>query len=101
MSKQTGRKAGAAVLGAGFVVSLAAVTGADAADNPFEVTQFRSGYMVAAEGACGGGKAGEGACGGEMATDAADDAKAATDADQQAEGSDGAGGKSTEGKCGN
>ena len=56
MSKQTDRKAGAAVLGAGFMVSLVAAPLAGATDNPFEFTQFESGYRVAAEGACGAEK---------------------------------------------
>ncbi len=85
MSKHTDRKAGAAVLGAGFMVSLAAAPLAGAADNPFEVTQFESGYMVAAEGACGGGKGAEGACGA---------------GDKKAEGACGAEDKKAEGACG-
>ncbi len=94
MSKQTDRKAGAAVLGAGFMVSLAAAPLAGAADNPFEVTQFESGYMVAAEGACGAEKGAEGACG-------AGDKKAegACGAEKGAEGACGAE-KGAEGKCG-
>ena len=94
MSKQTDRKAGAAVLGAGFVVSLVAAPLAGATDNPFEFTQFESGYRVAAEGACGGEKGAEGACG------AGDkQAEGACGAEKGAEGS--CGGKSAEGKCGN
>jgi uncharacterized low-complexity protein len=94
MSKQTDRKAGAAVLGAGFAVSLVAAPLASAADNPFEVTQFQSGYMVAAEGGCGGAKGAEGACG------AGDkQAEGACGGEHGAEGD--SGGKSAEGKCGN
>lgn len=94
MSKQTDKKAGAAVLGAGFVVSLVAAPLASVADNPFEVTQFETGYMVAAEGACGGGKGAEGACG------AGDkQAEGACGGEKGAEGADD--GKSAEGKCGN
>jgi len=94
MSKQTDRKVGAAVLGAGFVVSLVAAPLAGASENPFELTQFESGYRVAAEGACGGGKGAEGACG------AGDkQAEGACGAEKGAEG--GSDGKSAEGKCGN
>jgi len=44
-----------------FAVSLAASPLASAAENPFELTEFSSGYMVAeGEGNCGEGKCGEG-----------------------------------------
>jgi uncharacterized low-complexity protein len=65
-------------LGAAFVASLAGTSVANAADNPFSMTELSSGYMVAdskegkcGEGKCGGekkteeGKCGEGKCGGE------------------------------------
>lgn len=43
-----------------FAVSLAASPLASAADNPFELTDYASGYMVAeGEGNCGEGKCGE------------------------------------------
>ncbi len=55
----------AAVLGTTFAVALAASPIANAADNPFSLTEISSGYMVAdqAEGKCGEGK-----CGGESPT---------------------------------
>jgi len=65
-------------LGAAFVASLAGTSVANAAENPFSMTELSSGYMVAdshegkcGEGKCGGekkateGKCGEGKCGGE------------------------------------
>lgn len=63
----------AATIGTTFAVSLAAAPIASAADNPFSLTEFSSGYQIAegkcGEGKCGGeksaeGKCGEGKCGG-------------------------------------
>lgn len=89
MSKLMDRKAGAAVLGAGFVVSLAASPLAGAADNPFELVQFERGYGVAAEGGCGAhDKQAEGACGGKSSEGTCGAADGAGDE------------KSAEGKCG-
>ena len=90
MAKKQQLKPIAAALGTTFAVTLAASPIVNAADNPFSVTTFESGYMVAGdtegkcgEGKCGGdkeaeGKCGEGKCGG----------------DKEAEG------KCGEGKCG-
>lgn len=89
MQKKSDIKSVAAALGAGFAVSLSAVGVAQASDNPFAVTQFESGYMVAAEGGCGAASE----------TPAAD--TAAEGGDKAAEGSCGGGSKSAEGKCGN
>jgi uncharacterized low-complexity protein len=57
----------AAAIGTTFAVSLAASPLASAEQNPFSMTQFSSGYMVAehggekdVEGKCGEGKCGEG-----------------------------------------
>ena len=98
MQKKPELKTVAAALGAGFAVSLTAVTVAQASDNPFAVTAFEAGYQVAAEGGCGGSMATEGNCGG-ASKEAADDT-AAEGGDQAAEGaSDDS--KSAEGKCGN
>ena len=49
-----------AALGTTFVVALAASPIANAADNPFSLTEISSGYMVADqdEGKCGEGKRG-------------------------------------------
>jgi uncharacterized low-complexity protein len=54
--------------GAAFITSLASTTVANAAENPFAMSDLSSGYMVAdaAEGKCGEGKMmkeGEGKCG--------------------------------------
>jgi uncharacterized low-complexity protein len=53
--------------GAAFITSLASTTVANAAENPFAMSDLSSGYMVAeaAEGKCGEGmkKEGEGKCG--------------------------------------
>ena len=78
MSKTTVMKPLSIALGAAFVASLAGTSVANAADNPFSMTELPSGYMVAdskegkcGEGKCGGekkaeeGKCGEGKCGGE------------------------------------
>jgi uncharacterized low-complexity protein len=78
MSKNTVMKPLSIALGAAFVASLAGTSVANAAENPFSMTELSSGYMVAdshegkcGEGKCGGekkakeGKCGEGKCGGE------------------------------------
>lgn len=64
MSKKTTLKPIAAALGTTFVVSLAASPVANAADNPFSMNVFTSGYEVA-EGNCGDKMEGEGKCGEE------------------------------------
>jgi len=65
MAKNPELKSLSAAVGATFAVSLAALPVAGAAENPFGVTQFQSGYMVAGEeGKCGGEKGAEGKCGG-------------------------------------
>jgi uncharacterized low-complexity protein len=92
MSQESTKKPLAIALGAAFVTTLAATPVANAADNPFAMSELSSGYMVAemaegkcGEGKCGGakseaeGKCGEGKCGGD---------KKATE------------GKCGEGKCG-
>ena len=65
MSNKTVIKPLAIALGATFVTSLAGTTIANAAENPFSMTELPCGYMVAdkAEGKCGEGKCGEGKCG--------------------------------------
>ncbi|MEA2094216.1 MAG: hypothetical protein U9P11_06615 [Pseudomonadota bacterium] len=62
MSNKTVIKPLAIALGATFVTSLAGTTIANAAENPFSMTELSSGYMVVekAEGKCGEGKCGEG-----------------------------------------
>ncbi len=62
MLKKKTLKPVAAVLGTTFAVALAASPIVNAANNPFNLTEISSGYMVAdqAEGKCGEGKCGEG-----------------------------------------
>ena len=103
MSQKAIKNPLAIALGAAFVTSLAGTPVANAADNPFAMSELSSGYVVAemAEGKCGEGKCGEGKCGGDkakaegkcggdkaetMATEGADKAKKE--------------GKCGEGKCG-
>jgi uncharacterized low-complexity protein len=96
MSQKTMMKPLAIALGAAFVTSLASIPVANAAENPFAMSELSSGYMVAemAEGKCGGDKAkAEGKCGGDKA--AAEGDKAAAEGDKAA-----AEGKCGEGKCG-
>jgi uncharacterized low-complexity protein len=68
MSQKSTIKPLAIAVGAAFVTSLASATVANAAENPFAMSELSSGYMVAdaAEGKCGEGmekKEGEGKCG--------------------------------------
>lgn len=74
MNQKTSMKPLAFALGAAVVTTLSSAGVANAADNPFAMTDIASGYMVAdaAEGKCGEGKCGdekksaaEGKCGGE------------------------------------
>ena len=76
--------------GAAFITSLASTTVANAAENPFAMSELSSGYMIAdaAEGKCGEGK-----CGGAKATEAG--ATATEEGAKTAEE-----GKCGEGKCG-
>jgi uncharacterized low-complexity protein len=65
MDKKMQLKPLAAALGTTFAVSLSMAPIANAAENPFAVTAFQNGYMVAGEheGKCGAGKDAEGKCG--------------------------------------
>jgi uncharacterized low-complexity protein len=99
MAKKYQLKPIAAALGTTFAVTLAASPLVNAAENPFSVTTFESGYMVAGdhEGKCGGDKAeGEGKCGGDKAEG---EGKCGGD---KAEGEGKCGGdkEEAEGKCG-
>jgi len=76
MSKISTFKPLAVAMGAAFVTSLATTPVANAAENPFAMSELASGYMVAdshMEGKCGEGKCGgdkakkEGKCGGDKA----------------------------------
>ena len=98
MSSKTVIKPLAIALGATFVTSLAGTTIANAAENPFSMTELPSGYMVADkhEGKCGEGKCGEGKCGsGEQK---AKEGKCGEG--KCGEGKCGEGKMKTEGKCG-
>ncbi|MEN8132896.1 MAG: hypothetical protein ABFS45_22495 [Pseudomonadota bacterium] len=77
MDQKTSMKPLAFALGAAFATTLSSASVANAADNPFAMTEISGGYMVAA---ADEGKCGEGKCGGEK--------KATTE------------GKCGEGKCG-
>jgi uncharacterized low-complexity protein len=69
MSNKTTLKPLAVAMGAAFVTSLAGTGVANAADNPFAMSDLSSGYQVAemAEGKCGGKMTSqEGKCGGKM-----------------------------------
>lgn len=110
MVKNSELKTVAALLGTTFAVTLAIAPIANAAENPFGITQFQSGYMVAGEeGKCGGNKGAEGKCGGEKAAgDKAAEGKCGGEkaaGDKDAEGKCGGekatGDKAAEGKCGN
>lgn len=92
MVKNSELKTVAALLGTTFAVTLAIAPIANAAENPFGITQFQSGYMVAGEeGKCGGDKGAEGKCGG----------KKDKDAEGKCGGKKATGEKAAEGKCGN
>ena len=90
MLKKRTLKPVAAVLGTTFAVALAASPIANAAINPFSLTEISSGYMVAdqAEGKCGEGKCGEGKA--KDKKESKGKSRVAKDGDK----------KSDEGKCG-
>ena len=95
----------AAALGTTFAVTLAASPLANAAQNPFSVTAFDTGYMVAgdAEGKCGGDKTeAEGKCGGDKSEAEGKCGGDKTEAEGKCGGdtSEEAEGKCGEGKCG-
>ena len=103
MSKTTVMKPLSIALGAAFVASLAGTSVANAADNPFSMTELSSGYMVAdsKEGKCGEGKCGgekkaeEGKCGGEKKAEEGKCGEGKCGGEKKAEE-----GKCGEGKCG-
>jgi len=72
MSKTTAMKPLALAMGAAFVTSLAGTSVANAAENPFSMTELPSGYMISdsdmKEGKCGAShmKEKEGKCGEDM-----------------------------------
>jgi uncharacterized low-complexity protein len=115
MSKISTLKPLAVAMGAAFVTSLATTPVANAAENPFAMSELASGYMVAdshmegkcGEGKCGGdkakavkeGKCGEGKCGGDKAKK---EGKCGGDKDRgcSEEAKAAKEGKCGEGKCG-
>ena len=95
MLKKRTLKPVAAVLGTTFAVALAASPIANAANNPFSLTEISSGYMVAdqAEGKCGEGKCGEGKAKNKKESEGK--SRVAKDGDKKSDE-----GKCGEGKCG-
>ncbi len=95
MLKKRTLKPVAAVLGTTFAVALAASPIANAANNPFSLTEISSGYMVAdqAEGKCGEGKCGEGKAKDKKESEGK--SRVAKDGDKKSDE-----GKCGEGKCG-
>jgi uncharacterized low-complexity protein len=102
MSKNTTIKPLAVAMGAAFATTLAASPVANAADNPFAMTELPGGYMVAdshaAEGKCGEGmkKDMEGKCGEGMKQGMDEGMKKGMDEGMKK----GMEGKCGEGKCG-
>ncbi len=101
MSKEScTKKPLALAIGSAFAATLAVAPSANAADNPFGMTELSGGYMqVASEGRCGGmksgseGKCGEGKCGGGSMKSGSE-GKCGGDMKSKSEG------KCGEGKCG-
>ena len=106
MSEKTTLKPLAIALGAAFVTSLASIPVANAAENPFAMSELSSGYMVADSHMEGGdkakaeGKCGEGKCGGEKKMDKEGKCGEGKCGGDKAEGKAKAEGKCGEGKCG-
>ena len=92
MSDKMTLKPIAVAIGTTFAISLAASPVVNAAENPFSVTSYESGYMVA-EGKCGDMKDTEGKCG------EGKDTEGKCGEGKDAEGKCGEG-KDMEGKCG-
>ena len=73
MKTKTELKPLVAAVGAVLATSTFGMSTANAEENPFQITEMSSGYMVAGEegscgeGKCGESKCGEGECGGKMA----------------------------------
>jgi len=106
MSEKITKKPIAIALGAAFVTSLASAPIANAAENPFAMSELAGGYMVAGSHMEGGdkgkaeGKCGEGKCGGEKTEAAAEGADKAKAEGKCGEGKCGGEKKEAEGKCG-
>ena len=105
MSQKSTKKPLAIALGAAFVTSLAAAPVANAAENPFAMSELSSGYMVAdshMEGKCGEGKMKkEGKCGeGKMKKEGKCGEGKCGEGKMDKEGKCGEGKMDKEGKCG-
>ena len=107
MSKKTKLKPIAAALGTTFAVSLSLSPIANAAENPFTMTELsQGGYMVAdshgdGEGKCGEDKEGEGSCGEDKDGEGEEGEGEEGEEGEGEEGEDKEGeGKCGEGKCG-
>ena len=100
MSKKT-MKPVAAAIGAAFVGSMVLAGGANAASNPFGLTELNGGYAQIAS-SHGEGKCGAGKCGGSKAAEKTMEGKCGGAAPKAAEGKCGgaAAPKAAEGKCG-
>jgi len=98
MSKKTNLKPLAAAVGAAVTGTLLVAGSVNAAENPFGMTEMKSGYMQLAEmeGKCGGNmpKAEEGKCGGKPKADEGKCGEAKCGANKAKP-------KAAEGKCGN
>lgn len=92
MSKKVSLKPVAAALGTTFAVSLAISPLANAAENPFNMTELSNGGYMIAEGNCGEKKEAEGKCGESKS----EEGKCGENKDQSMSEE----GKKKEGKCG-
>ncbi len=91
---------GAALAGS---FALAGTVNADVVDNPFAMSSLGAGYMLGAEGGCGGDKekGGEGSCGeGSCGGDKKDKEGEGSCGEGSCGGDDGHGDKEGEGSCG-
>ena len=107
MSKITKTNAVTAAIGSAFALTLAAAPAANAAENPFQMSELSSGYMVASNHSGAEGKCGEAKCGGNKDEEASKDSEGKCGGDKAAaEGTCGGdkaaapAAKSAEGKCG-
>ena len=92
-----------AAVGAAFVSSVALTGAAVAAENPFELTDLDSGYMVAGKDKGEEGKCGEGKCGGDKGEEGScGEGKCGGDKGEEGSCGEGkcGGDKGEEGKCG-
>ncbi len=105
MSKEMTLKPLAAALGTTFAVSLSLSPVANAAENPFNMTELsQGGYMIAGEhgeeGKCGEGKCGEGKCGEGKCGEDKEEGEGKCGEGKCGEDKEEGEGKCGEGKCG-